>query len=104
MLPLQPSQRSPTVHVHSTVVERVSTKRTTRATTALEPLEQTSTMERVLARTAPLIRHLPIWAHNTVTNRTLGLTLQRTLDVPPPCRQRIDQAAVEDGNRAERGA
>lgn len=61
-------------------------------------------MERVLASRATLIRQLAITSHNTITNRTLHLSLDRTIDITLERRQRIDQAAVEDGDSAERDA
>ena len=61
-------------------------------------------MERIPTCSTPLIGNLPIGSHDAVTNRTFGLSLQRTLHVSPPCGKRIDQAAVEYRNRAQRRA
>jgi hypothetical protein len=87
-----------------TVVERVPTQWTARATTRFEPLEQARAMERVPTRTAPLIRHLLVRTNNAVTNGTFGLSFERTLYVPPPCAQCVDQGSVEDRDSAERSA
>lgn len=61
-------------------------------------------MKRIPTSATLLIRHFPIRPHNTITNRTLRLPLQRALNVAPPRTQRIDQAAVENGDRAEASA
>lgn len=61
-------------------------------------------MECVLTRSTSLIRHLSIRSHDAVTDRTLSLSLQRTLDVPPPSGQRIDERTVENGNSTQRSA
>ena len=58
-------------------------------------------MERIPTRPTPLIGDLAIRPHNTITDRTLRLTFKRTLYVPPPRGQRIDQTAVENGDGAE---
>lgn len=57
-------------------------------------------MERVPACAAPLVWDLSVWSYDTVANRTLGLALECALDVAAPCAQRVDEGAVEDGNRA----
>lgn len=73
-----------------TIVERIPAKRTTTRAAALEPLEQTSAVESVPARSTPLIRNLPVRSYDTITNRTFSLALQRALYVASPGRQRID--------------
>ena len=58
-------------------------------------------MERIPARPTPLIRNLPIRPDNGVTNSTLRLPLERTFHVPPPRTQCINQATIEDRDRAQ---
>ena len=61
-------------------------------------------MKQILTRPTLLIWQLPITPYNTITNRTLALPLQRTIDIALKRRQRIDQTAVEDSDGAKRGA
>ena len=86
------------------IIERIPTKRTTATPTRSKPLEQTPTMKQILTRTASLIRHLLITAHNTIANRTFRLALQRTLYVPLKRCQRIDQRAIEQRDSAQGSA
>jgi hypothetical protein len=66
---------------HSTIVERIPAKRTTRTSTALEPFEQTTSMKQVLASLTPLVRQLPVSANNTVTDCTFALALHCAIDI-----------------------
>lgn len=61
-------------------------------------------MERIPTRPAPLVRNLPIRSYDGVANSALSLSFQRALDVPSPCAQRINQAAVEDSDSAQTSA
>lgn len=61
-------------------------------------------MEQILTGTAPLIRQPLIAPHNGITNRTFRLPLDRALHITLKRCQRIDDAPVEDGNRAQRCA
>ena len=58
-------------------------------------------MKRIPTRPTPLIRYFPIRPDNRVTNSTLRLALQRTFHIPPPRTQCINQATIEDCNRAQ---
>jgi hypothetical protein len=58
-------------------------------------------MKRILTSPAAFIRQLPIAPHDAIANRTLNLPLHRTIHISLKRGECIDQAPVEDGNRAE---
>jgi hypothetical protein len=59
-------------------------------------------VEQVLTRLTPLVRQLAITAHNAVANGALGLSFDSAIDIPFECRQRINQAAIENVDGSER--
>lgn len=90
-------QRTVTPNVskhHLTVVERAAAQWTSRSTTRPEPLEQTATMETILASSTLLSRQLAILGHNTVADRAFRLALQRAHDILSPSDKSIDDVVV----------
>lgn len=61
-------------------------------------------MEQILARSALLLGKSLVTAYNTIANRTFDLALHCTVDIALESGQGVDDAAVEDGDGAERGA
>jgi hypothetical protein len=55
-------------------------------------------MESVPTSTTPLVWDLLIRTHNTITDRTLSLTLERTFNIPAPRTQRINQGTVKNSD------
>lgn len=63
----------------------VATQRASTLVAALKPAEQTHRVEGVLARSTALVRCLHIRRDDRVTDSTLTLSLQGTLDVATEC-------------------
>lgn len=80
----------PFISTRLTIVKRVSAKRARARITRLEPLEQTRTMEQVLASAAPLTRQLSVSRNDTVANSTFRLSLECTSNIAFPSGEAID--------------
>jgi hypothetical protein len=78
--------------VYLSVIEVVAAKRTAARVRALEPPEQASRVEVVLASPTLLVWRLHIRPNNAVADGTLILSLQRALDVSPEGHQTFNQA------------
>lgn len=72
------------------IIEAGSAERTARAIATLEPLEQTDSVEEILASVTLLVRQLAIRPNYTVADGTLALALERSIDVPLERGQRVD--------------
>jgi hypothetical protein len=79
-----------------TIIKSIPTKRTRTSITSLKPLEQTRTMEKILARPTLLRRQLSIPTNDTIANSTFRLPLQRTSDIAFPSRKPINQIAIAE--------
>jgi hypothetical protein len=81
-------------------IKRIPTQRASTSITGPKPLEQTASMEHMLASRAALLRQLAIPTNNTVANRTLTLALQRTRNIAAERRDAIGDRAVRERDNA----
>lgn len=75
-------------------IERIPAQRTRARVARLEPLEQTTRMEQILACRTLLGRQLLVGADNGVANRTFSLAFERSSDVLAPSCDAILYTAI----------
>jgi hypothetical protein len=75
-------------------IKRIPAQRASASIARLEPLEQTASMEHVLARRAALLRQLSVSADDAVANRTLGLAFEGAGDVAAERGDAVGDGAV----------
>jgi hypothetical protein len=75
-------------------IKRIPAQRTSTSVARLEPLEQTASMEHMLASRAALLRQLAVAADDTVANRTLGLAFESAGDVAAERGDAVGDGAV----------
>ncbi len=85
-------------------MKSIPTQRTTTRITAPEPAIQTGGVEAILAGGALLVRRLHVAPDDAVADGTLGLALERALDVLLEGQQAVDEGAVAEHDDALDGA
>ena len=86
--------------VRAQIINGISTQRTRILVAALKPLIQTRSMEQILARRTPLIRHALVCRDDAVANSTLTLTLQGADNVALEDLESVDDVAIGEGDHS----
>lgn len=80
--------------MHSIEIEWIPTQRTRAGVARLEPFEQTTRMEEVLAGRTAFGRQLFVGADDRIADGTFGLALESARDILAPCRETVGDTPV----------
>jgi hypothetical protein len=86
----------------SSIVEVIPTQRATTTIAAPEPPKQAHRVKGVLASPTLLIRRLHIRPNNAITDSTLSLAFQCTLNIPAESNQALDQISRREDDNLNR--